>query len=651
MALSRQRTVTRALVGLDRLRTSGTPAWVAFAYAGALAFVFLGERVFPTLGWLRAALTGLGAVAAVALTVLRWIAVRAAGGDLRALERALAILSTLGLLALLLLLTTVDLLERQLGLTRLATDTRNRYEAGATAAGVALLLAAIAGTFFAERALYPMRRAATVEWRRVRDATAAGLTLALAATYGSLFCFVAGELDVKADFSYFQTARPSESTRKIAESATEDIRVLAFFPEVNDVGRAVGGYLADLARAAPRLRVEQRDRLLVPQMAKDAKVNEDGVIVLERGGQRETLSIGTEMQKARPKLKTLDADFQKTLLKLMREKRTAYFTVGHAELNDAQPTQQNEGRTGKDVREILGQQNYTVHDTSTATGFGVDAPEDATLLVVLGPRQPFLPEELQSLRRYLDHGGRLLLCLDPEPKADLAQLASLVGLTVSTAVLADDKVHIRRRFNDSDRVILATNRFSSHASVSTLSRLASRPVLFLGAAALDKKTDADPALKIDFAIRALPDTFDDQNGNFAFDAPAEKRSTYALAAAVSKSVMPPTDGSRKRSDEMRAFVIGDADAVSDAAFSNEANVLLVADAVRWLTGEESFAGMLATPEDVRIEHTKQKDLVWFYGTIFVAPAIVLGGGLVYTRRGRRTSTTTKAKAKQPKEAA
>jgi hypothetical protein len=255
-----------------------------------------------------------------------------------------------------------------------------------------------------------------------------------------------------------------------------------------------------------------------------------------------------------------------------------------------------------------------------------------------------------ALERYAEHGGKLFVCLDPEPKADLAPLADLFGLTVSTSVLANEKVHMRRRFNDSDRTILATNRFSSHASVSTLSRIG-RPVLFAGAGALDKKAGADGALKIDFAVRALPDTFNDDNGNFKLDPPAEKRSTYALVAAVSKTVAPPADGAKKRSDEMRAFVVADADAVSDAALGNDGNALLVADAVHWLTGEESFAGAMTTAEDVRIEHTKQKDLVWYYGTIFAAPALVLGGGLLYTRRVHRSKKKTTPRAQAaPKEA-
>jgi hypothetical protein len=42
-------------------------------------------------------------------------------------------------------------------------------------------------------------------------------------------------------------------------------------------------------------------------------------------------------------------------------------------------------------------------------------------------------------------------------------------------------------------------------------------------------------------------------------------------------------------------------------------------------------------EDVRVEHSKQKDLVWFYTTIIGMPALVLGVGLTIARRARRTS--------------
>ena len=41
----------------------------------------------------------------------------------------------------------------------------------------------------------------------------------------------------------------------------------------------------------------------------------------------------------------------------------------------------------------------------------------------------------------------------------------------------------------------------------------------------------DGSLVVDFAVRAMPDTFLDANGNFAFDPTTERRGNYALAAA------------------------------------------------------------------------------------------------------------------------
>jgi hypothetical protein len=86
---------------------------------------------------------------------------------------------------------------------------------------------------------------------------------------------------------------------------------------------------------------------------------------------------------------------------------------------------------------------------------------------------------------------------------------------------------------------------------------------------------------------------------------------------------------------MRAFVIADADAISDAAFGNEPNVLLAADPIRWLGGEESFSGAITNTEDVRIEHTKDKDRIWFWATIGAAPLAVLGLGLFFARKKPR----------------
>jgi hypothetical protein len=188
-------------------------------------------------------------------------------------------------------------------------------------------------------------------------AAASGLTLVLAMVYVPVRVRGRG-LDVKADYSYFKTSRPSDSTLN-RESLTEPVSVIAFFPEVNEITNEVEAYLSEAAKGIPSLKVEVVDRLLEPKRARELKATQDGVIVLSRGTVTETLTIGIDPKVARPKLKTLDRDFQERLLKLLRSRRVAYLSVGHGELNDAGRAEDRE-RAVRIARTLLEKQNYLV---------------------------------------------------------------------------------------------------------------------------------------------------------------------------------------------------------------------------------------------------------------------------------------------------
>lgn len=674
-------------------RAPASPFWIAPVYLGGLVLVYVGERVLGDSASWHWPFTGLGLALVVAATAARF-SPRFRLGRRGELERWLPFLAVLGLLALGLYFATTDWGMATFGLSGLESSARERWLGILQVSWVVLLAVAVVPTLFAEAALHPMRHAERPEHRRVHAAMASGLAVVLAAIYCALLVFAADGVDWKVDYSYFKTSEPSESTRNVARSLTDPVKVTAFFPQVSEVKNEVERYLSELARGNPKLQVEVRDRLLLPKLARDLRVTQDGVIVLSRGTTNERLDIGVELDAARPKLKTLDRDFQEKLMKLARSRRGAYLTVGHGELNDVARAAEAEaeGRSARVVRLLLEKQNYQVKDLGLAQGLGSEVPEDASIVMVLGPTEPFAPEELAALDRYAQRGGHLLFALDPDavsrntatvvgaadpagalvdggaaPTSDadagtappsaappsgagagtlatLQALSAMVGLTYSPDVLANDRQHLRRRYNDSDRTILMTNRYSSHASVSTLSRNSARAAtVVLGAGSLE--SGKDKAGKTDFVLRSMPATFADANRNYQPDS-AEKKTTFNLAAAVTRPVTAASGGANAGArkdekgktgpEEMRAFVLADADALSDVALSNAMyNQLLLVDAVRWLGGEESFAGAVNNEEDVRIEHTKQADLVWFYATIFGAPALVLGAGLIYSRHSRK----------------
>jgi hypothetical protein len=488
------------------------------------------------------------------------------------------------------------------------------------------------------------------------------------------------------------------------------VRVVAFFPQVNEVKSEVERYLNELRPHAPKLQIEIRDRLLAPKLAKELRATQDGSIVLARGTTTQNVIVGTELKQAQAKLKTLDRDFQEQLTKLARARRTAYLSVGHGELNDSPRGKSDEigARSASIARTLLQRLNYLVKDIGLAQGLAKDVPDDADLVLVLGPTEPFAPEELAALDRYVKRNGKLFLALDadafstrdfvaaegeaarpaepaPAPSAQppapaasgsaapagsaappgppppstgpLNDLAALVGLQYSTDVLANERMHARVRNDESDRTRLVTQSFSSHASVSSLNRGGSRVAFVVfGSGSLEKARTATQ--KMDFAVKAPSGTFPDRNRNYSLDKETEKVTTYNLAAAVTLTAedaalaaanaagKPPekTDDKDKKDKkaektappEMRAFVVADADALSDFVMGPVVpNQMLFVDAVRWLVGEETFSGPPNTEEDKRIQHTKQQDLTWFYLTIFGIPGLVLAAGVFASKRSRR----------------
>jgi hypothetical protein len=301
------------------------------------------------------------------------------------------------------------------------------------------------------------------------------------------------------------------------------------------------------------------------------------------------------------------------------------------------------------MKELLEVQNYAIRDLTFVQGLGRDVPEDATVVLVLGPTEPFAPEELASLERYAARGGRLLLALEPEGKANNEALAGIAGLAFQSGILCNEESHGIRRRNPSDHGIVFSNRFSAHASVSTLRRLGTRAVFFLNAGSVDKREGAVGA--IDFSLKSLTGTWADLDGNFTLDAPQEAKGNFNLVASVTRPVAEAAKNKLKDKPdgdavETRIVVVADGDALSDATLMNPSNFngnpQFVVDVLRWLGGEEAFSGVVATTQDVRIEHTKQKDKVYFYLTIFGAPALVLGLGLTLSRRGRRVREGRKA---------
>jgi hypothetical protein len=449
-----------------------------------------------------------------------------------------------------------------------------------------------------------------------------GIGLAFAMVFVFSVGYVTSERDKKVDLAYFRTTRPSESTRAIVRNLDQPVEIAVFFPNGNEVREEILNYMKDLSKESSQLKLNNYDFDIDPTKAKDLGVSGNGIIVVARGGRKEQLGVPMQIEAARGPLRILDKEIQQRLLMVVKPSRVTFIVQGHGERNYENPVETDKRSGIKDMRDLLIDQGHDVRYLGAAEGLAADVPKDATLLAIIGPTKPFSAEENASINRWLDGGGKLLLALDPEAGLDMKEILTPFALKYHPVMLANDAMFARRTHQDADRANLITSSFSVHASVTSLQRLGARaPVIMPTAGWLEPIKDRPKEMNVDAPITAHYQTFEDKNGNFQAD-PGEDRRAWELGAAATKK-------------DARIFVLTDSDALSDAVVRFGGNSLLVIDVLHWLLNEEVYSGLIASETDVPISHTRKQDQFWFYSTIFLAPAAVLGAGFMITRRKRR----------------
>lgn len=647
------------------MRTA-SPWWASLIFGLGVATIFFGERLFGHLPSGRVMLTVIGVIAVVAVTGMRAFTMLRTSGARRAVERTLLICQLGVILGLVFYALSTNWGIHLFSMTEKGAT---KFHTIMSVLYAIVLLVSLVPMFIIEMSLGTALRDnfdletggdEGVEYYRVREIGWSGLSIALATAFLMVTCNVAKERNVQKDVSYFKTSSPGDSTKRIVGASSDPIKVMLFFPQSNEVKEQVRSYFDALASAAGHMTVEDHDRTADPKLAEKYKVTKDGVIVMVKGsGDKEKsqlIEVDTDIDKARKgasKLRNFDREVNSKLMQLVRDKRKAYVMTGHGEITDPDSIPADmKGRVPERrttvFKKRLADLNYEVKDLGLID-LAKDVPDDATIVIVLAPAIGLLPQEWAAISRYLDKGGRVLIGLDPKADPSLGELEGKLGVKYNPAPLTDDQAYLPQRGMPSDRRFAITTQFSAHASTTALSRSVDKGLVLIESGAIEDAPftakGGQPTKTV--TIRSMESSFLDLNDNFSFDSGSEKRQKWNLGVAVEGPKMKGPDGKDK--DGWRALVFADADLFADVLVSNamgRAQVVMVSgplldDSIKWLGGEEVFAGEVISEDDKPIKHTKNQDAVWFAATIVGAPALVLTLGLVGTSFRRRRSMKKK----------
>jgi ABC-type uncharacterized transport system involved in gliding motility auxiliary subunit len=281
------------------------------------------------------------------------------------------------------------------------------------------------------------------------------------------------------------------------------------------------------------------------------------------------------------------------------------------------------------VKGALERKNYTVKTLNLLAENKI--PEDATLIVIAGPRKPVADTEVELLDLYLSGGGALIVMQEPLPVTDFGEaadpmvdyLAQTWGITLGEDILIDQ--------TSTQPFAPYAAEYGEHAITQKMQRITSQ---FPTARSVTiSSTESSPSLVE--LVRTAPNSWaetdlvalEDQSAQISFNEGQDMAGPVSLAVVAENFE---TSG--------RLVVFGDSDFAADTAFQAFGNGDLFVNSVDWAAGQEDLINLTPKQNTQRLMIPPQRytmNLI-LLGSVFVIPGLALLAGVaVFFQRRRR----------------
>jgi hypothetical protein len=228
------------------------------------------------------------------------------------------------------------------------------------------------------------------------------------------------EHNVRFDLTPDKKYSLSDFDKRVLGGLTAPVKVMAFVRTEDPAYLELADLLFQAAAFTPQLTYQVVDVNKAPGLAHQYGVSSYGEVVVESQGRRR------DFDNARSDL-LIPAVLQIS----QASTKHIYFTTGHGE-RDLYDADRTSGYS--EWRGLLEQNNYQVDNVSL---FASGVPDDCKVLVSLGPRKDFLPEELAELTKFLGKGGHYVAFIDPYGSPSLVKFLQPYGMSFTDQVVVD----------------------------------------------------------------------------------------------------------------------------------------------------------------------------------------------------------------------
>lgn len=381
--------------------------------------------------------------------------------------------------------------------------------------------------------------------RKLLETTNLGVALVAALAIAAAANWLAFRHYGRWDLTRSKVYSLSEQSVNVLKGLGKEVTVYVLFDDQEPLYDNVSELLKRYEAASAKVRVSridpEKNLLQAKQLVEELGITQNNSLVFACGDKKKFVYAAdmaeydyTAMQYGQPpSIKAFKGEeaITSAILNVSEDKQARVgFLTGHGERASTDPSP--EGLTT--MAEQLRKDNYAV-DEVTLLGKS-EPPKDYAVLVCMGPRAAFLPQEAEVLQKFVDGGGSVLLGLDPQ--FDMARFAvSPTGLdgflkTAGLAVGDDLVIDEGKTLPFFGPEVVYVDSFRSHPITDKLQRV---PVLLPIARSITT-VPAGEGVKVQVLMETTADGWGEtdlkalfQEKKVAKDA-ADKRGPVALAA-------------------------------------------------------------------------------------------------------------------------
>ena len=401
----------------------------------------------------------------------------------------------------------------------------------------------------------------------------------------------------------------SPQTAKLLKDLNQDVTIYVF-----DRERSFGerrDLLNMFTSASHRVTVRYVDVDRQPSLAKEYGVRSYGTIVVAAGGRH--FEAQSDSEEA----------ISNATIRLFKGQRTACFIGGHGERE-----LDNTERVGySKIKTEFGNENFQTKSITLLQK--MEIPSDCSMVVVAGPKNDYLPQEVDTIRKYVTGGGRAMFLLDPGVQfPELSKLLADWNVTVRNDLVIDENP-VAQIFGTEPTMPLILKYGSSPITQPLSGRASLFPYSRSFAIGKDVKAGVSDS--------SLCDTSDASFGVADFNPNMHQVSFRAgkdIKGPLTVALSGTLSGEGEKKNEGRFIAMGTSLLAANAFLGFQSNRDLFMNMIDWLSADVDLISVRPKPPEsqhLMLNAAQMGKLLWL-GVIGLPLLIVLAGTLVWWER-------------------